>query len=171
MPDNIMKNGIVIADAGPIFSLATIERLDLLDSLFQDVKIPGAVWSEITLNKSTPFYKRIDNFFKARVCNIKGFNELNFIMDYGESESVILYNEVQADFLLIDDKKARNIAENFGINCIGTIGVLTAAKINGLVQELRPIFQTFLKKRRFYSINLLNHVLKQQNEEPLTTRF
>ncbi|WP_016775575.1 DUF3368 domain-containing protein [Anaerophaga thermohalophila] len=164
-----MKNGIVIADAGPIFSLATINRLDLLDLLFHDVKIPVAVWDEITLNKSTAIYSKIKNYFKNKVCIIKGFNELNFVMDYGESESVILYNEVKADFLLIDDKKARNIAENLGINCIGTIGVLTAAKNNGLVQELRPLFQTFLKKRRFYSINLLNHILIQQNEEPLKT--
>ncbi len=37
--------------------------------------------------------------------------KLSFLLDYGESESIILYNELQADFLLIDDKKARNIAE------------------------------------------------------------
>jgi hypothetical protein len=28
---------------------------------------------------------------------IKGFNELTFVMDYGESESVILYKELNAD--------------------------------------------------------------------------
>ena len=36
--------------------------------------------------------------------HISGFNELSFLMDYGESESVILYKEMDADFLLIDDK-------------------------------------------------------------------
>ena len=162
-----MKNGIVIADAGPIFSLATINRLDLLDLLFHDVKIPIAVWDEITLNKSTVIYGEIENFFKNKVCRIKGFNELNFVMDYGESESVILYNELQADFLLIDDKKARNIAENFGINCIGTIGVLVAAKNKGFIRELRPLFKTFLENKRFYSLTLLNHALTQLKEEPL----
>lgn len=29
-----MKNGLVIADAGSIFSLALIDKLDLLDKLF-----------------------------------------------------------------------------------------------------------------------------------------
>jgi predicted nucleic acid-binding protein len=33
-------------------------------------------------------------------------------MDYGESEAVILYEEMSGNFLLIDDKKARKIAEN-----------------------------------------------------------
>ncbi len=34
-----MKNGLVIADAGPIFSLALIDKLDILDKLFDEVKI------------------------------------------------------------------------------------------------------------------------------------
>lgn len=38
-----MKNGLVIADSGPIFSLALIDKLDLLDKLFEDVKISHAV--------------------------------------------------------------------------------------------------------------------------------
>ncbi len=89
-----MKNGIVIADAGPIISLALI------------------------------------------------------IMDYGESESLILYKETQADFILIDDKKARNIAENFGASCIGTLGLLAVAKNKNLIAELRPLFREFLKNKR-----------------------
>lgn len=95
---------------------------------------------------------------------IKGFNELTFIMDYGESESVILYRELGADFLLIDDKKARTIAENFDINCIGTLGVLSTAKDRGLVKELRPIFEIFLENDRYYSIKLLNSLLAKHGE-------
>ena len=101
------------------------------------------------------------------ICDIKGFNELSFIMDYGESESVVLYKELQADFLLIDDKKARRIAENFGINCIGTIGLLSISKDKGFIKELRPIFKTFLENKRFYSLSLLNSVLTQKEEKPI----
>lgn len=85
-----MKNGLVIADAGPIFSLAIVDKLELLNELFTEVRIPKAVWEEISLDKSTAFYTKIESFFKSKVTNIKGFNELIFIMDYGESESVIL---------------------------------------------------------------------------------
>ena len=48
-----MRNGLVIVDAGPIFSLATIDKLEILNILFDDIKIPSAVWGEITLNKNT----------------------------------------------------------------------------------------------------------------------
>ena len=100
-----MKNGLVIADAGPIFSLALIDKLELLNTLFDEVKIPVAVWEEITLDKRTEFYGKIEQFFRPKVEKIKGFNELTFTMDYGESESIILYKELNADFLLLDAKK------------------------------------------------------------------
>jgi hypothetical protein len=45
-------------------------------------------------------------------------------MDYGESESVILYQELNANYLLIDDQKARLMAESLGVNCIGSVGLL-----------------------------------------------
>jgi predicted nucleic acid-binding protein len=162
-----MKNGLVIADSGPIFSLALIDRLDLLDKLFDDVKISHAVWIEISTDESKPFHKRICLYFQDKVTQIKGFNDLTFVMDNGESESVILYKELQANFLLIDDKKARSIAENFGINCVGTIGLLSIAKDRGFVEYLKPLFDLFLRNHRYYSIEILNALLLQQGENKI----
>lgn len=162
-----MKNGLVIADAGPILSLVLIDKLWILDEMFDDIRIPDAVWKEVTLDKSKPFVSKIENYFAAKVQPIKGFNELTFAMGSGESESIILYRETQANFLLIDDKKARMIAENFGINCIGTIGLLSAAKDKGLVKNLKPIFEDFINNKRFYSLELLNKVLELKGEEKI----
>jgi len=160
-----MKNGLVIADSGPIFSLALIDKLEILIALFDDIKIPQAVWDEITYDKTKSDYQKLYNFFKDKTCQITGLNELTFVMDYGESESLILYKELQADFLLIDDKKARKIAENLSINCIGIIGLLSIAKDKGLIKELKPIFDTFLQNKRFYSIDLLNAILISKGEQ------
>ena len=161
-----MSNGLVIADAGPIFSLALVDKLDVLDKLFDDIRISKAVWEEISSDDTKPFHARIVSFFQNKVETIKGRNDLTFIMDYGESESVILYKELDADFLLIDDKKARNIAENYNINCVGTIGILIKAKELGIIDSLKPIFTSFLNNKRFYSIELLNTVLINNLEQP-----
>jgi len=107
-----MKTKLVVADSGSIFSLAIIDKLEILSILFKEIIIAEAVWFEITKNKDVEFYSKIHAFFKSKVCKIKQFNDLIFIMDFGESESVILYKEKKADFLLIDDKKARIIAES-----------------------------------------------------------
>ncbi|MEI6821601.1 MAG: DUF3368 domain-containing protein [Bacteroidota bacterium] len=163
-----MKNGLVIADSGPIFSLALIDKLELLNSLFDDIKIPQAVWDEISIDDKKPFHKRICIFFKDKISQIKGFNDLTFVMDYGESQSVILYKELQADFLLIDDKKARNIAENLGINCVGTLGLLSIAKDKGLIDNLKTIFEELIRNKRYYSIVLLNYILTQKGETKIS---
>ena len=161
---NNVKNGLVIADSGPIFSLAIIDKLEILNLLFDNIKIPIAVWKEITMYKTTEQYQRIYTFFHDKTQQITGFNELSFLMDYGESESVILYKELQADFLLIDDRKARKIAENFGLNCIGTVGLLSVARDKKIISKLRPLFEYLLKNKRFYSIELLNTILAKHNE-------
>jgi predicted nucleic acid-binding protein len=162
-----MKKGLVIADAGPIFSLAVIDKLEILSILFESIKIPYAVWEEITLNKTTDQYQKIHSFFQDKTQQIVGSNELAFLMDYGESESIILYKELQADFLLIDDKKARRIAENLGLNCIGTIGILSVALDEKIISELRPLFEIFLQNKRFYSITLLNSILAKHKERKI----
>ena len=162
-----MKNGLVIADSGPIISLASVDKLTLLTFLFDDVKVPTAVWNEVTADESKPFHQRIYDFFKDKVTPIKGANDLTFVMDYGEAESVVLYREAQANFLLIDDKKARTIAESLSINCIGTLGILLIAKDKKKVADLRPLFKQLLANRRFYSLKLLDEILKQAGEAPL----
>lgn len=162
-----MKNGLVIADSGSIFSLALIDKLELLNFLFDDIIIPQAVWNEISADDTKPFYSLTYDFFKGKVQQIKSFNDLTFTMDYGESESVILYRELHADFLLIDDKKARNIAENLGIKCIGTLGVLSIANDKGLIGSLKPLFKTLLVNKRYYSIDLLNAILTEKGENSI----
>jgi len=162
-----MKNGLVIADSGPIFSFSLIDKLDLLTSLFDEIRIPKAVWNEISYDKTKPDYQRLCGFFKDKTCDIKGVNELTFIMDCGESESLILYKELNAGFLLIDDKKARNIAETLDIKCIGTIGLLSIAKDQGFIGNLKPIFEMFLQNKRYYSIDLLNAILISKGENRL----
>lgn len=160
-----MKNGLIIADSGPIFSLAIIDKLDILNELFDDIKIPLAVWKEITNNESKSVYQIIYNFFKDNIVQIIGINDLSFIMDKGESESIILCKELHADFLLIDDKKARKIAETLNVKCIGILGILATAKDKGIIEELKPIFESFLLNKRYYSINLLNAILLEKGEE------
>jgi len=159
-----MKKGLIISDTGPIISLATIDKLKILNSLFDEVFIPKAVWEELTRDDTKDFNRRIFDYFKDKIKEISVNNELAFIMDYGESEAVKLYKELNADFLLIDDKKARKLAENFDIKCVGTIGILSIAKENGVIDKLHPLFETFLKNKRFYSIKLLNSILKKYGE-------
>lgn len=88
-------------------------------------------------------------------------------MDRGESEAVLLYQELGADVLLIDDRKAREIAESLGVKCLGSLALLIAAKDNHEIDSLHEIFSQFLAHKRFFSKPLLNSILREHNEQTL----
>ena len=52
-------------------------------------------------------------------------------LDSGESAAIVLTDEQQADLLLMDEVKGRNIARQMGIRIMGTIGVLMIALEKG----------------------------------------
>ena len=161
------KGSICIGDTGAIISLAIIDKLSLLDLFFDKIFVPQAVWSELVEDESFAEVENIKFFFRDRVKKIHSVNDLKLIMDRGESEAVLLYQELEADVLLIDDRKAREIAESLGVNCLGTLALLITAKENQLIESLNIIFSQFLANRRFYSKQLLNSILRDHNEQVL----
>jgi len=44
---------------------------------------------------------------------------------------------------------------------------LVVAKNKKIITELRPLFKKFLANNRYYSLELLNKILKSENENPL----
>lgn len=158
------KKSSIVLDTGPIISLAVIDKLEILAHLFDEVSIPTAVWEELSKSEFFKDFPQIKSFFEGRVKNVQSFNELILITDYGESESMLLYKELDADFLVIDDKKARGIAEELRINCIGTLAVLIKAKEKGFVTALKPIFESLIKNGRYYSKAVLDNILARENE-------
>lgn len=88
-------------------------------------------------------------------------------IDIGEIECLALYQELNADYLLIDDKKAREIAEMQQIKCIGTLTLIFNGKQKGYLTNIRPIFEALLKNRRFYAKAILNFFLNKAGENLL----
>jgi len=161
---------IVIADTGALISLGHIEQVGLIEKVFGEFYIAQAVWEELQNYENPEFNTTILNEIKERVIKIKSRNHLSMVMDYGESESIILYEELQADYLLIDDNRARIVAESLDVNCIGSIGLLISAKQKGLISELKPIFEKWISIGRYFSKKLLNKILIDLGEDSMTEK-
>lgn len=159
---------ILVADTGALISLGIAGKIEIIDQIFDEFYIPNGVWKEIENYENPAFLKIYRNQLKKHTLKIQTKNHLALLMDYGESESVILYQELDADFLLIDDQKARIMAESLGVNCIGSIGLLLLAKQKGLIKNLSSIFQIWLENGRYFSQNLLNKVLLKAGEKPIS---
>jgi predicted nucleic acid-binding protein len=157
---------LIVADTGPLISLAIIGQLDLLDALFFQVAIPEAVWHELeTLieDQGIPEVSRL----REKVIPVSHYQEINPDLGSGEKEAIILYEEIHADRLLIEDNGARLFAEARGIHCIGTLGILIEAKNEGFIPALRLFFAKLIAGKRYFTIPLLNRILVLNSEQPL----
>ena len=90
---------VVIADTGVLMSLGLIGKIELIENIFGELYIAEAVWNELCSYDNPDFSFAQFEKLKSKVIPIHTKNYLSVIMDYGESESVILYEELQADFL------------------------------------------------------------------------
>jgi predicted nucleic acid-binding protein len=60
-------------------------------------------------------------------------------IDKGESSAIALALKTPESTVILDDYRARKIAEQLGVNYTGTIGVIVRGKINGVIPSIKPI--------------------------------
>lgn len=60
---------------------------------------------------------------------------------------------------MLDDAQARRIAERFGVNRIGTLGILRRAKKAGLISAIKPYTVQLQNSGIYISQSLVNAVL------------
>ena len=158
---------LLIADTSPLISLLVIDQLQLLDQLFEEYYLPRAVWNELNSHNELLDYSDQLSLLSLRVKEIHSVYVPMPGIDVGETEAIILCKEMQAGILLVDDKKAREVAELLGINCTGTLAVLLRAHGKRLITALRPLFMMLLEKNRYYSKILLNQLLEKVGENKM----
>ena len=56
---------------------------------------------------------------------------LKLLLDVGEAEAIALAIEIQADLLLLDERRGRVVAKELGLAVTGLLGVLLVAKQQG----------------------------------------
>lgn len=133
---------IVVADTTPIITLMKLQRLDLLEKLFETVIIPHAVYEELISNTNYPDEKQMIvecTFLKRlKVSDRQSIKILREVvgLDAGESEAIALAEEKNADLLIIDERKGRRVAKQMELKIIGTIGILLQAFDCGILSTI-----------------------------------
>lgn len=165
-----MNNGLafVVSDTGPILTFLKINRIDILEKIFSKIYIPPEVYREITSNenfiKESEIIKNCNFITVKEVKNIDMVNQLKKFLDSGESEAIILTEEIGNDaILIIDDKKGREYVANKGILNIGAIGVLARAIDENIVtkQEIIQYIQIMKETKRRYDNGLYDFLLNR----------
>lgn len=156
---------ILIADASALIALATCDSLALLEVIFGNVLVPEAVFSEVT-TVDKPQSARLRSYLhgKVRAVDMQRYVYLDAFADAGETQAMLLYKEVAADYLLIDDRRGRKVAKINQIKTVGSLGVLLQAKRIGLIPRVAPLLEQIAASSVFMSENLIQAVLELAGE-------
>lgn len=151
---------IVVSNATPIITLASINRIDILKHFFSKVYIPQAVYDEIKSKKAYGYQEIDDEFFQVR--NIEDTFAQNILLndlDLGEAQTIVLAKELNADIVLIDETIGYNIARSQELNVKRTLSFLIVSKEKGLIDEVKPLLDEMIDNGRWISRKVYLDVL------------
>ncbi len=167
----MLKN--IISDSSPLIIFGKINKFYLLEKIFKKIIISKAVFEEIVIRgkeKNAPEYFLLENYIKKGFIEIKELSkeykkkadfllDSNKNLDYGEAETICLALQEKEKFVLIDEKIARNTAEIYGLNPIGSFGVLLILFKRKILNEseIKEIVNKILKTNFRVSGNLIQN--------------
>lgn len=162
---------IIISDTSVITNLAAIQKLQLLPQLYERVTIPEAVYRELTnIAPPVPGTLEVQRADWIDVCQVNDRQVVKHLqdevnLDIGESEAIALYLEIDADLLLIDERRGRAEANRRGIRITGLLGILVEAKLQNLVTAVKPLLDELIVTSRFrISSELYDRILEMVGE-------
>ncbi len=135
---------VVVADAGPLIGLARIGRLSLLMGLYGPVVVPPAVLAELNLDADRPGSRHLAAAFAQGAIQCLDLasgsevelHRLGLLLDAGEASAILLAEQIPSRFLLIDERRGREIARRRGMPVVGLAGVLLAAQRSVLLDSV-----------------------------------
>lgn len=148
---------IIISDTSCFIILTNIGELNLLHKVYEHIITTPDIAAEygedlpdwITIEKVTDKLKQ---------------QLLEMQIDKGESSAIALALETPGSTVILDDYKARKVAEQLGINFTGTIGVIIRAKLKGVIPSIKPILAKIKQTDFRLSPEIEQRALNEANE-------
>jgi len=126
---------IVVSDTTPLNYLILIEQVEILRVLYHEVVIPPAVLIEMQA-RGIPASVRDWTRNKPDWIIVEPVARPGLLaegIEEGEAEAIALSEQLHADLVLLDDRRAREIARGRGLRVIGTLGILVDADQRHLI--------------------------------------
>lgn len=157
---------IVVSDTTPLIGLASIQRFELLQQLFGEVYLPQAVHEELVVGADDT-KRQISNATWIKIVTVKDLLAVEVLLDeldLGEAEAIVLARELNADWVLMDERKGRRKVSQMGMNQIGTLGILLKAKQERLLDAIKPEIEKLNQQSFRMSQSVIDLVLQQAKE-------
>jgi predicted nucleic acid-binding protein len=162
-------SGPVVTDSGPIIALAKVGHLDVLGKLFGTVLVPGAVFREVAWQDvGRPGAIELSTASWAVRIPLETPPDALLAGDLGpgEAEAITLAVQRHARLLLLDDRRARRIAEvAYRLRVKGVAGILVAAKKHRLIGSVKSLLLEICDKGYYVADNIIDRALIEAGEK------
>ena len=163
-----MSPKVRIVNTAPLIFLAKLDRLELLRQGVDLVYVPTVVLDELRAVPDEATEKvqlLIGEWLVEKSCTQPGFITLaEQSVDAGEAQVVALALELNTRDVVLDDLDARRFARGSGLEPIGTLGLLLAAKRNGLIDSIVPEIEALRNAGFRLSESLTRVILAEAGE-------
>ncbi len=140
----------VISDTSCLIILTNIGELHLLHKVYKEIIT--------TIEVATEYGESLPEWIEIMPVADKYRQELlEMQIDKGEASAIALAIEIPNSVIIIDDYKARKVANRLGLSYTGTIGVIIKAKLQGIIPSIKP----FLDKIRNTDFRLSSEIEQQ----------
>jgi len=150
-------SAVVVTDSTCLIGLERAGELQLLPSVFDTIYIPPEVQREF--GRAISWLRVLAPQDEALV------DALQLSLDHGEAEAVALARELGCEIIL-DERKARAVADRMKLRCLGTGGLLLRAKIKGVIPLVRPVLDKLEAQGFYASAELRLKILQLAGEAP-----
>lgn len=151
----------VVADSSALIGLQRIERLDLLQQLFDEVLVPSAVVREVTYKlPGLP-----DWILRRELTRPLPPEITERRLGPGESEAIALAFELRIRRVVIDALRARVVAARLGLEVVGAAALLVLAKRRGIIPAARPLLDAMLAEGFRVSTKVYADLLRLADED------
>ncbi len=122
----------IISDTSCLIVLSKIGEIELLEKVYGHIVT--------TVEIAAEFGEMLPDWIEVIVVkDILRQQLLEMQIDKGESSAIALALETNESTLILDDYKARKVANQLGLTFTGTIGVIIKAKLSGKIESIKPI--------------------------------
>ena len=162
----------VVTDTSPIMNLAIIGELSLLRDQFGEVLIPRAVLEELRVEENLPGSQSVRDALKAGWIRIEAVKldplvrAMERDLDKGEAEAIALAMQVNADWVLMDERDGRKAAKSMKLKVVGVLGILLKAQRERRLRSLKQAMDRLREKAGFYvRADLYSAIIREGEEE------
>jgi len=135
---------IIISNTSCFIVLANISALHLLQDTYGHIAT--------TLEVAAEFGQPLPDWIEIKAAADRQLQKvLALQLDKGEASAIALAIEMPDSTIILDDYKARKVAEKLHLDITGTIGVIIKAKLKGIIPSIRP----YLDKIKILTLDYL----------------